>query len=349
MIALAMEGAGLAKAVSYFGNEVAFLEIRGISDYADDEKDDDWQEFAADAAAAFAIGFLRDRPVVPRASEAAAKAASKPAPPLLLLRAESLRQIGNAEVLTGLSAELQERDISMVSLDFTDLVDGKTLRDPAEAVRRLAGPQSTLLGALSQKGDAEVVFCGLAHIPLLMLAGHIVSDRQKIHLMDYHPSPGSETWEWPDPDGEYPDLVVSRSPKRGSRKAGEAVIRMSVSYPVHANQTEAVVPDPLVTVDIAMPDVARGVVKSEAQVRAYGQVFREALDQLANDFALVTRVHLFYAGPVSLAFHIGQQISENIHPPVTVWNYQRAYTWAIDLRAALGGDDAVIMAATSDE
>jgi hypothetical protein len=40
---------------------------------------------------------------------------------------------------------------------------------------------------------------------------------------------------------------------------------------------------------------------------------------------------LFYAGPVSLAFHLGQQISENIYPPVIVWNYRReqGYNWAV--------------------
>jgi hypothetical protein len=47
-------------------------------------------------------------------------------------------------------------------------------------------------------------------------------------------------------------------------------------------------------------------------------------------------IHLFYAGPVSLAFHLGQQISENIHPPVIVWNYRReqGYNWAVDLLRA---------------
>jgi hypothetical protein len=40
---------------------------------------------------------------------------------------------------------------------------------------------------------------------------------------------------------------------------------------------------------------------------------------------------LFYAGPVSLAFHLDQQISEDINPPVIVWNYRReqGYNWAV--------------------
>ncbi len=348
LLAVAMEGAGLAKAVRYFDRGKGFLEIRGISDYGDDRKNDDWHVFAADAAAAFAVGLLRSRPIEPRSVEAVRAASGKSTQPLLLLRAESLRQISSVEVLTGLPESLQERDISMISLDFTDLVQNKILRDPAEAVTRLVGPQSELLNSLSQHIDAELVFCGLAHIPLLVLAGHVVSDRRKVHLMDFHPSPGSESWAWPDPDGDYPALSVRGLPNQGSKKVGDAVIRMSVSYPVHSAQTETIVPDPVVAVDLAVPEVVRDVLKSEAQVRNYGRAFRQTLDRIAMDFPGVAKVHLFYAGPVSLAFHIGQQISENIHPPVIVWNYQRTYTWAIDLHAALAGDDAVIEAATTN-
>ena len=53
-----MEGAGVALAVSDSATE--WIEIRGISDYADETKsDDDWRGYAADAAAAFFVGFLR--------------------------------------------------------------------------------------------------------------------------------------------------------------------------------------------------------------------------------------------------------------------------------------------------
>ena len=47
-------------------------------------------------------------------------------------------------------------------------------------------------------------------------------------------------------------------------------------------------------------------------------------------------------GPMALAFHLGQQISENIHPPVTVWNFSRGYEWGIDLAAAVTGDPCVM-------
>jgi 5'-methylthioadenosine/S-adenosylhomocysteine nucleosidase len=55
--AVAMEGYGAADAA--FGNKVDFLEIRGICDLGDENKDDKWHKYAADVVAAYAVGLLR--------------------------------------------------------------------------------------------------------------------------------------------------------------------------------------------------------------------------------------------------------------------------------------------------
>lgn len=65
MLAVAMEGAGVAGAASYQTHETRFLEIRSICDYADEGKNDIWQEYAAEVAAAFTISFLRSGPIPP--------------------------------------------------------------------------------------------------------------------------------------------------------------------------------------------------------------------------------------------------------------------------------------------
>jgi hypothetical protein len=114
-----------------------------------------------------------------------------------------------------------------------------------------------------------------------------------------------------------------------------------VSYEVLDEQTRKVVPEGAIEVDLKLPP-QRSIVRSENQVREYGQVFRRTMDLITQRIPNVNRVHLFYAGPVSLAFHIGQQISENIHPPVIVWNFHRGYDWAIDLAAAYVGEQCVI-------
>jgi len=65
LLAVAMEGFGVAQAAAEVHPAPGFLEIRGISDFADKQKNDDWHEYAADAAAAFTVGLLRTGPVPP--------------------------------------------------------------------------------------------------------------------------------------------------------------------------------------------------------------------------------------------------------------------------------------------
>ena len=58
LMAVAMEGAGVARAVMRYKN-TDFIEIRGISDFADANKNDDWRKYAANAAAAFLAAWVR--------------------------------------------------------------------------------------------------------------------------------------------------------------------------------------------------------------------------------------------------------------------------------------------------
>jgi nucleoside phosphorylase len=346
VIAIAMEGAGLARASLSHNPPPGFLEIRGICDFANEEKNDNWQPYAANAAAAFAVGLLRSRPISPLD----AKPEMGKNAPLIVIRAQSLRPIAADELLGAFDEGLKGRDIETVSLDFTDLVNGDSLSDPEEAVRRLISPQGVLFGALARRGDAEMVFHGLVHIPLAVVAGHFVTDRQRVRMFDYHPDVDSGTWEWPvHGDKEFPHLEVSGLPKRKVNGEGDAVVRMSVSYQVSQPQTRAVVAAPGLEVDMSLPDPKRSVVQSEAQTRSYGREFRRVIDVIAQQAPACRRLHLFYSGPVSLAFHLGQQISANIHPPVTVWNFRRGvYGWGLDLAAAAIGESCAVYHVSAD-
>lgn len=339
MLAVAMEGAGVARAVLTVDRHPRYLEIRGVSDYAGPDKNDGWHEYAANAAAAFAIGFLKQKPIPPGPppEDRPGKAAEAPT---LIISAQSLRQIGVGELLPALDPSAQRHELEFLPLDFTDLVENKAITDPEAAAARVAGAQGVLLTALARRGDARLVFHGLASIPLTVLAGHVVSDRRPVTLFDYHPE--LSTWAWPGTGEDFPPLAVSGVPKRRVNDAGDVLVRMGVSYPVLPAQTLAAVPAPRVQIDLSVPDQKRSMVRSEAQTRAYGAAFRAVLDAVRAKVPNCRRVHLFYAGPVSLAFHLGQQISENIHPPVVVWNFSRGYDWAIDLGRAVAGELCVV-------
>jgi nucleoside phosphorylase len=340
MVAVAMEGAGVAKAVLIAGNPPRYLEIRGVCDYAGPKKNDAWHDYAANAAAAFTIGFLRSRPFPPGSPPEQAAAKPKSAPTLVMI-AQSLRPISAEELMPVLDPDANRDELEFLHLDFTDLVKNKVFTDPQEAAERVASPQAKLLAELARRADARLVFGGLAAIPPVVLAGHVVTARRHVRLYDFH----ERDWAWPGTPRGFPELRQSGTPKRPIKEPGVALIRMAVSYPVTGADTDPLGLDARLQIDLSLDAPARFVVKSEEQVLDYGRAFRATLDSLRTVMPDCERVHLCYAGPMALAFHLGQQISENIHPPVTVWNFSRGYEWGLDLAAAVTGEPCVVRAA----
>lgn len=59
LIGIEMEAGGLASAAFQSAQQPGFLMIRGVSDLADENKDDTWRQYACHAAAAYAIALLQ--------------------------------------------------------------------------------------------------------------------------------------------------------------------------------------------------------------------------------------------------------------------------------------------------
>jgi len=59
-VAIDMEAAGIATVLRQVEDPPGFIVMKGICDYADSSKNDDWQTYAADAAASFAYSFVTD-------------------------------------------------------------------------------------------------------------------------------------------------------------------------------------------------------------------------------------------------------------------------------------------------
>src|SRR4029077_4683174 len=65
LAAVEMEGGGVATSAFATARRVGFFMVRGICDFADQAKDNSWQDFAAHAAASFVAQFLASRPIAP--------------------------------------------------------------------------------------------------------------------------------------------------------------------------------------------------------------------------------------------------------------------------------------------
>ncbi|MEM8638044.1 MAG: 5'-methylthioadenosine/S-adenosylhomocysteine nucleosidase [Cyanobacteria bacterium P01_G01_bin.54] len=63
IIGVEMEGAGVSLAATESGLRGMLL-VKGISDWADETKNDDWQRYASEAAASFVIALIRDKTTI---------------------------------------------------------------------------------------------------------------------------------------------------------------------------------------------------------------------------------------------------------------------------------------------
>ncbi|MEM9540756.1 MAG: SAVED domain-containing protein [Cyanobacteria bacterium P01_E01_bin.42] len=340
LAAVAMEGAGVARAAKNHAKPPRFLEIRGISDFADPEKNDDWHKYAANTAAAFTIGWLRDRPVPPVTPTKPLSATSRK--PLLILCAQSLRAMDLDEIVTGFDESWKQRERETIVFDFTNFVQNGVFKNPEEAVQQLTNPQGALLNALARSDKVALVFQGVVHIPIQFLMGHLVSNRIPVQLFEQNSTDGNINWAWTDKGENFPELEDSGIPNHYSWPSKDVILRVSVTFPVRPEQTATVNLPDAIEIDLTIPKPEWGIVRSERQVREYGRKFRRVLDRISNNLSLGQKIHLFYAGPNSLGFHLGQQISENIHPPIIVWNYHKGYDWGIDLTAAYSGELSII-------
>ena len=340
LIAVAMEGTGAAAPAKYFGVARAgdILEIRGISDLADGTKSDEWQAYAADAAAAFMAAFLGVGPISPR--EPRATPASRP---FTAVRMQSLSAVNPADITDilrgGGATTVVDAPVDLLAFTKT----GGKIRDAGGAIALLTADDGPFVSALASGGQQHLAFYGHVHVPLAMLAGALATDRVPFRLFDFHRNAVGQNWGWSKhPGSNAPPLVTSVAVDEEGSTA-DAVVRVSVSYCVDEPQTAIVVPRPRLAYGLVVPSPVIDIVSSESQARAYAAEVRKALDAIGAANPRPSRIHMFYAGPVSVAFAIGQAISPSIHPPVIVWNYRSGeYDWGVNLARAVDGEDAVI-------
>jgi len=162
-----------------------------------------------------------------------------------------------------------------------------------------------------------------AQIPLALHLGFVLSDRVEVECYQFDRE--RKTWRWPD-DAANPDLdiQVKGVPARKVSKAGDAVIRVSLSATIAPDDTRAVVTGAVeIDMSVKKPDVLW--LRSPAQLAVVANKFREVLTTIRDHMPGCERIHLFYAGPTGGAVTIGQQINPRMNPPVETYEYSRQW------------------------
>lgn len=324
MLGVEMESYGVAAAVGESKEQPAFLSIRSVCDYADPSKNDGWHTYAAAAAAAFAVGFLRSGPLQQKEPLGPDKGTT------VLLIHQSMETLSTQSIKMQVDRTLPGRTIREFLIDQSDLFSAGILTSPSEAVLRQAAVIEGVRRILQQDVSAEVAYGGIAHVPLLLLAGFQLGTKRAVRLIEH--CRDRDTWDQLGGRNTGPELYLESAVPRSSLH-GDVVLRVSISFEVAEDLTKAVCSSPLASLHLKVAVPARDIVSHYKIVEDYTQRFRSTLDSIASFMPKTTRVHLFYAGPATLAFNFGRQISRTTHPEVAVYNYvfrpEPKYSWGV--------------------
>ncbi|MCC6190548.1 MAG: SAVED domain-containing protein [Anaerolineales bacterium] len=233
LLGVEMESFGVALAAARASHQTRFLAIRGVADYADSTKDDAWHEFAAAAAASFALALAQA--AMPTRAPRTQPAAAPPVPKhdcLILIRHQSMEYFREAEYLAALPPELQSLPVRRIEVDQSDLYRDGRLVDPQEAARRQWNLASQVTDLTRRLPDAAIAYYGIAHIPLLFLAGFQLSNKFAIYLAEHDRY--SAQWTLLEKGGPIEELGLEMPLRESIAGDGDVVLRCQ--GPTHREQ-----------------------------------------------------------------------------------------------------------------
>jgi hypothetical protein len=259
---------------------------------------------------------------------------------LIAIRHQSMEQIPANAIRAWLPADLRDCEYIELSIDQCDLFRNGRLIDPYEAARRQHDLEERVAALFVQHPDAQLAYYGIAHIPLLFLAGYTLSNRRALMLFENERY--TRNWDLLQRMGTTPQLRLSGLPADIERRQGDVVVRINISYRVTEDTVAEVIAEPLASIELGLDQPQLDPVTSESQLWAYTRAFREMMDQIHHYLPRATGIHMFYAGPAALAFACGQQVSKTIHPRLVIYNFfgrdQPRYSWGFDFMSQIDSD-----------
>jgi hypothetical protein len=189
------------------------------------------------------------------------------------------------------------------------------------------------IGAVTGSPDAPVAYYGIVHIPFQFLAGTRFSTYRRIELFELERDTGQ--WRPLLRNKKAKPLAVQVDREGLSDPFEDVAIRISISYTVHSNEVAQVLPPNFANIHLRIDKPRIDAIQTFDDVLNICAAFRTEID---GDHIRGKRLHIFYSGPVSLGFSLGQRISPTIHGEVRVYDYDAGatpkYNWDVLLTHA---------------
>ncbi|MFT5823453.1 MAG: hypothetical protein ACI8ZM_004714 [Crocinitomix sp.] len=172
--------------------------------------------------------------------------------------------------------------------------------------------------AIQSDPERQVVYFGLAPIPLCMHLGYLIGDLKSVDVFQRHHKK-DDYWHWE--GGDISEPISKGIPNKISKAKGSAVIRFGTYTTIKSTSTQAVIENPISEVDITAKKPAPDLLKSMEEARGYADSFFMAVKAICENYPETTEINLFASVPCGLAFLMGKRVQKNAHLRIVTYQY----------------------------
>jgi hypothetical protein len=167
--------------------------------------------------------------------------------------------------------------------------------------------------------DYQVLYFGLAPVPLAVHLGHKIGSLRKVEVYQKHHT--YKDWTWRPTDKAI--LKIEGEPKDIVKNSKDVIIRTGTRFRIDEKDTTELVFNASKEIELYPDKLGQDIFSSSQDLEEYANRFGENLDAISTFLPDCPAIHLFAAVPVGLAFLMGQQISPNAHTKVHVYQFAK--------------------------
>lgn len=332
LLAVEMESYGVFVAALNEISAPMFIAVRGVSDLADEKKNDNYRKLALKNAGEFLEYLLENLKISRVVSSNTQK----------FLAIHHLSLDGRTSVQTSLASaeEFRDYEVDTLELDQTSYFQDGKLTSPNSAFASQEKAIQNLKDKLSNKPDLQLGYFSIAHIPFVVDFGYELQ-RQQVNLYELNRFRG----QWvPFKEGGEPLRLkeIFLANEEAAKRDKEVVLVIEISSQILNQDVQAVIHSDFCFISLGLEEPRPDAISSISHVWQFSERFRKIINRVKSEFPEVETIHLFYSGPVSLAFSIGQQITKTNDPKFVVYNYSVKddphYGWSIELGTNIVND-----------
>lgn len=177
---------------------------------------------------------------------------------------------------------------------------------------------------LDQFPDFEVVYFGMAPIPLAIHLGYLLGSWQRplIYLRHHMTKEWYQTLKTATPSTSI--VHTKGIPKESYQLTEDILIRVQSSYQIDATEVQAAITNNIAKdINIQLDPLLLDTPQSEHDLSPIVHKFSESMTAIANHLKSAGTIHLVASVPVGLAFLLGTCISANVHHEIQTYQYVR--------------------------